>query len=129
MKAALIQALLVGAGGFLGSIARFGVGRLVYRSVPFTTFPWGTFAVNVSGCLLLGLLAGLGEARELFSNETRLFLFIGVLGGFTTFSTFGYETVVLLRDAAWGQAAANVSLNVLVGIGAAWLGLTLGRGW
>lgn len=83
------QALLVGAGGFVGSTLRFIVSGMVHRSIPFAVVPYGTLAVNVAGCLALGALAGIGEARSVMSPELRLFLMVGLLGGFTTFSTFG----------------------------------------
>ena len=127
MRSLAIQALLVGAGGFLGSILRFAVTGWAHRVVPFAGFPWGTLAVNVIGCLAIGFLAGLGETRQLFSPEARLFLFLGLLGGFTTFSTFGYETLALLRDGEPLRAAANVTAQVLAGLAAAWLGLALAR--
>jgi len=122
-----MHALLVGAGGFIGSVLRFAVSGWVHRFVPLSTFPWGTLTVNVTGCLAIGILGGLGEARQLFSGETRLFLFLGLLGGFTTFSTFGYETLALLRDAEHLRAAGNVLLNVVAGLSAAWLGLLIAR--
>jgi CrcB protein len=123
----LTHALLVGAGGFIGSVLRFAVSGGVHRFVPMSTFPWGTFTVNVTGCLLIGILGGLGESRQLFSGEARVFLFLGLLGGFTTFSTFGYETLALMRDAEHLRAAGNILLNVVAGLLAAWLGLMIAR--
>lgn len=87
------KAVLVGLGGFLGSMLRYGVGGWIGRMKTGWTFPLETLAINVAGCLLIGYLAGLSESRGIFSASTRVFLFIGVLGGFTTFSTFGYEIV------------------------------------
>ncbi len=101
----LWQSFYVGIGGFIGSLFRFGVSGFVHRLLPFATFPYGTLAVNVSGCLVIGILGGLAESRQVISPELRLFLFLGVLGGFTTFSTFGYETIELLRDAEHFRAA------------------------
>src|SRR6266513_29637 len=94
----LEKVLLVGLGGFLGSVLRYGIGGLIGRMKTGWTFPLETLLINASGCLVLGFLAGLNESRGVFSGSTRAFLFIGLLGGFTTFSTFGYETVQLLRD-------------------------------
>ena len=91
-------------------------------------WPYGTLAVNVSGCLVLGLLVGLTEARNLFSPEARALLFIGLLGGFTTFSTFGFETSALFRDGEIVGATANVVLQVLLGVGAASAGYHLATG-
>jgi CrcB protein len=77
--------------------------------------------------VLIGFLAGLSESRGVFSGSTRAFLFIGVLGGFTTFSTFGYETFQLVRDAQWPAAAASVALQIGLGIGGVWAGSALAR--
>jgi CrcB protein len=86
-------------------------------------FPLGTFVVNVLGCLVAGILAGLVERHELFSPDTRLCLFTGVLGGFTTFSAFGVETVFLLRRGETLVALGYVLLSVVVGIGVLWLAM------
>ncbi len=92
MKTAIVTAAIVGSGGFLGALARYGLSGLVQRQLPFASFPYGTLVVNLMGCALIGVLAGLAESRQMFGSEVRTFAFIGVLGGFTTFSTFGYET-------------------------------------
>lgn len=125
----LTHGLLVGTGGFLGAVARYAVSGAVHRFTGFPAFPYGTLVVNLAGCAAIGLLAGWVETRQVLGPEARLFLFIGVLGSFTTFSTFGYETLALLRDGATIRAAANVLLHVGLGIGAAWGGLTLSRLW
>jgi CrcB protein len=119
--------LLVGLGGALGSIARHLLGTWVNSAFPLSTFPWGTLAVNVSGCLVIGLLGGLGDARASLGPELRMFLFVGVLGGFTTFSSFAYETLALLRFEDLARALANVAAQVVLGLGAAWIGYSLGR--
>jgi fluoride exporter len=121
----LKQALLVGLGGFVGSIARYKLGGWVLHHTPAWTFPAATFVVNVLGCIVAGLLAGLVERRDLFTPETRLLLFTGVLGGFTTFSAFGLETVHLLRRGEIGIAAANVALSVTLGVAALLLAMKL----
>ena len=77
-------------------------------------FPYGTLVVNVIGCFIIGLLAQYGESRGVFSNESRAFIFIGILGGFTTFSSFGNETFNLARDSQIMNALANVGANVVV---------------
>lgn len=118
---------IVGIGGFVGSVLRYLVSGWVQESSGSSTFPYGTLTVNAAGCLLIGFLGGLAETRQLFDPELRLFLFIGVLGGFTTFSTFGYETVNLLREAQFIAAASNILLQVLAGVGAAFLGFFLSR--
>lgn len=129
MSSMLTQALYVGTGGFLGAILRFALGGAVHRLVPMSTFPWGTLAVNTLGCLLIGFLAGVAESRQVIGPELRLFLLIGLLGGFTTFSTFGFETVALMRSATHMQAMMNIALQVILGLFAVWGGLSLSRLW
>ncbi|MGH9750294.1 MAG: fluoride efflux transporter CrcB [Candidatus Polarisedimenticolia bacterium] len=113
--------LLVGAGGFAGSVARFLLGGWVQGRWS-GTFPAGTLAVNVLGCLAIGGLSELAEARAFLSPEARALVVVGFLGGFTTFSAFGNETFNMLRDGAWGVAAANVALNVVPSLTAVWAG-------
>ncbi len=125
----LYQATLVGVGGFLGSVMRYGLSGLVHRFLPSAAFPYGTLTVNVIGCLVIGLLGGLTDARQVLGPGARLFLFLGLLGGFTTFSTFGYETVALLKDADRSQAVINVVLHVGLGLSAVWAGYALSRVW
>lgn len=122
MQSLLLQSLWVGVGGFVGAGLRFVVSGWVYQLVPNAGFPWGTLVVNVVGCLVLGLLGGLAEVRGVLSAATRLFLFIGVLGGFTTFSTLAYETVVLADGSQMVRAGTNVMAHVVLGLGAAWIG-------
>lgn len=121
------KVLLVGLGGALGSALRYGLGGLIGRLKAGWTFPLETLLINVSGCLAIGLLAGLGEARGVFSPAARAFLFVGVLGGYTTFSTFGYESFQLLRDGQWQAAILSTSLQVVLGIGGVWLGHAIAR--
>jgi len=116
----------IGLGGFLGAISRYGLSGLVHR-VFGPGFPWGTLLVNTTGSLLIGLIIGLSEQRFVFSGTTRAFLTIGFLGAFTTFSTFSFESVMLMRQGQWLSAFGNVSLNVMLCLGAAWLGLVLSR--
>ncbi len=120
---------MVGAGGFLGSIFRYALSGMVQRWFPLSTFPHGTLAVNLLGCFSIGLLSGLAESRQLFGPQARLLIFLGFLGGFTTFSTFGYETFALLREADFFRASANVLLSVGLGLAAVWLGSALARAW
>jgi CrcB protein len=119
------QALLVGLGGFIGSIGRYKLGAVILHQAGSWRFPLSTFVVNVIGCFVIGALAGLVEHRDLFSSDTRLFLFTGLLGGFTTFSAFGYEGVFLLRRGEIGIAVAYAGLSVLCGFAAVWLALKL----
>jgi fluoride exporter len=121
------KALLVGLGGCLGSMLRYGLGGLVGRMKSGWFFPVETLIINVLGCLAIGLLAGLSESRGVFSGTTRAFLFIGVLGGFTTFSTFGYETFQLVRDGQALAAAQSAGLQVVLGVGAVWAGNVAAR--
>jgi CrcB protein len=85
-------------------------------------FPYGTLVVNVLGCLVIGFLAGLAETRAAFTPETRLFLFVGVLGGFTTFSSFALETLSLARDTQQVAALINIGLQLTLGLLAVWIG-------
>jgi CrcB protein len=124
---ALSQIALIGMGGFLGSVGRFFLSGLVHRIIPHLSFPLGTLAVNIVGCFFIGLLYGLADTRQLFGDEVRLFLVIGVFGGFTTFSTFGYETLALLRDAEFTWAVLSVLMHLVAGLGAVWIGDSLGR--
>lgn len=117
--------LLVALGGALGSVARFKMSGWVLHHTVDWRFPAGTFAVNVAGCLVAGILAGLAERQELLSPETRLFLFTGILGGFTTFSAFGLETMFLLKRGELLVAGANIVLSVVFGLLALWLGLSV----
>ena len=117
-----MQSLLaVGAGGFIGACLRFGLARWAER-LWGGQFPVGTLTVNTLGCLALGILMALVESSDAFSDQMRLFLAVGVLGAFTTFSTFGYETLRLMRDGQAGLALANTAANVLLGLGAVWVG-------
>jgi CrcB protein len=110
-------ALWIGAGGFLGSIGRYWLGTLVQGSLGTGRFPWGTLAVNMIGCLAIGVLAPWLEDRT-----ARAFWVVGVLGGFTTFSAFGNETIDLVRGADPWLAGAYVGASVAGGIGAVAIG-------
>lgn len=123
----MTKLLLAGLGGLLGSSLRYLVGGWVHRMMNGALFPYGTLFVNATGCLAIGFLAGLAETRGLFSGEARVFLLIGVLGGYTTFSTFGYETFQLLRDGQGAMAASNMFLQILFGIAGVWTGAVLSR--
>jgi CrcB protein len=121
----MIKLLLIGTGGFIGSIFRYLISGSVQAASQSIAFPYGTLAVNVIGCFLIGFLSELAESRSLFSPETRAFLIVGILGGFTTFSAFGNETLNLLRDGERALAAINVIAQILLGLGAVWLGYIL----
>ncbi|HET7144078.1 MAG TPA: fluoride efflux transporter CrcB [Anaerolineales bacterium] len=117
--------LLVGLGGFIGSVLRYLASGYVQQSTKSIDFPYGTLAVNVIGCFLIGFLAQLAEGRGVFTSESRSFVFVGILGGFTTFSAFGNETLNLARDSQMMNALANVGANVILGLFAVWLGRTV----
>ena len=117
--------LLIGAGGFIGSVLRYLVSGWAQQAAKSVGFPYGTLAVNVIGCFIIGFLAQLAESRGVFTSESRLFVFVGILGGFTTFSSFGNETLNLARDAQMMSALANIGANVFVGLFAVWLGRTV----
>ncbi|HLG59654.1 MAG TPA: fluoride efflux transporter CrcB [Vicinamibacterales bacterium] len=121
-----MQLLAIGIGGALGAIARYVLGGAVHRLTP-GFFPYGTFVVNVVGCLAFGVIVGLAESRLTVGPVARAFLLIGVLGGFTTFSSFTFETFELLRDGQVMHAAANVAGQVLLGFMALWAGFVAGR--
>lgn len=107
--------LYVALGGALGSMARYtlsGWGNQIFSDVKF---PVGTFIVNTIGCLIVGFLAGLGERYQLFSSDARFFIFTGIMGGFTTFSAFGLETMLLLRRGDIAIALAYVACSIFVG--------------
>lgn len=119
------QLLLVGIGGFFGSIARYKLGGFVLHRSEGWNFPLSNFLINIIGCLAIGVLAALVEKHDLFSSSSRLFLFTGLLGGFTTFSAFAYEDVFLLRRGLTHAAFIYIFLSVLGGLAAVWIGLRL----
>ena len=123
----LARTIVVGAGGFVGVSLRYVLGGLVYRVIP-PDFPWATFLINVSGCFVIGFLAILAEERGPIGPTGRLFWLVGVLGGYTTFSTFGYETMSLAREGSHSLAAANAVGQVLLGLAAVWAGVAVARG-
>ena len=104
--------VLVGTGGFLGSVARYYLSGWVLHASGASRFPWGTLLVNTIGCITLGALASLAEQFHLLSPPARLLLFTGLLGGFTTYSAFAYETYFLGREHLWLAAVANVGLQL-----------------
>jgi len=115
------NASLVGVGGFIGSICRYWLSGIVHDWMK-PVFPAGTLVVNLIGCLVIGVLSHLVENRGAFSAETRTFLFVGILGGFTTFSSFANESLNLWRDGSSGLASINIAAHIVLGLGAVWLG-------
>jgi fluoride exporter len=118
--------LLVALGGALGSLARHGVTVAAARWFP-ATFPYGTLVVNAIGCAIFGLLLGVGESRQLLTPAVRAFCLVGVLGGFTTFSSYSAESMALLRSGAWTLALINTVGQVVIGLAAVALGWWAGR--
>ena len=118
----MIGVLLVGVGSFVGGVLRYGLSTWVHRTLDNPWFPYGTLAVNGLGCLVIGFLAGLAESRAAITPEARLFLFVGILGGFTTFSSFALETFFLARDRQSVTALANIGLQLVLGLLAVWIG-------
>jgi CrcB protein len=119
----MTQLLVIGFGGAFGAVARYGLSGLVQERSG-SSFPAGTLAVNLLGCLLVGAVMALVE-RQLLAPSTRAFLVVGVLGGFTTFSAFGHETIELLRGGEARLALLSVVANVVLGLGAVLLGRAL----
>jgi CrcB protein len=120
----LKQLLFIGAGGFLGSISRFLVGRYV-QHIFLAAFPYGTFIVNILGCLLLGILFGIFEKGGLTSPEWKMFLVVGFCGGFTTFSTFSMDNLSLLRDGDYFYFFIYAGLSVILGLAATFSGIII----
>ncbi|MEP7240690.1 MAG: fluoride efflux transporter CrcB [Devosia sp.] len=120
--------LLVAAGGALGSMARYGTGVLVGRLWP-GSFPLGTMLINIAGSLLMGLFIGLlVRTTPSWQADGRLFVAVGILGGFTTFSSFSLDAIAMLERGEWGPALLYVLVSVVVGIAALYGGLVLMRG-
>lgn len=114
--------LFIGLGGFVGATLRYVVATFLQGVGGEAAFPLGTLGVNLIGCFVIGLLAQLALAHDLFSPQMRLFVFVGFLGSFTTYSTFGNETVLLAQDSNLTAAFFNVALHLLLGFGAVVLG-------
>jgi fluoride exporter len=123
----MVRMFLVGAGGFIGTILRYmvnlGLEQWTYRA----GFPFATFMVNFLGCLVIGFLSHFAESEDVFTRDARAFIFVGLLGGFTTFSSFGNETVALFRGHREMFAVINIASHLVFGLGAVWLGRFLGQ--
>jgi len=117
--------ILIGMGGFLGAIMRYALSDFVQSWSKTPQFPLGTLVVNLVGCLLIGVLAQLAEARNIFTPETSSLIFLGFLGAFTTFSTFSAESLNLMRNGQNLLSYLNIGGHILLGLGAVWLGRTL----
>jgi CrcB protein len=113
----------IGLGSFIGGIARYLITLLIQNKF-LTTYPFGTMVVNIIGCFLIGIVYGLSERGNL-NAEWRLFLATGILGGFTTFSSFSNDSVSMLRDAQYWQALSYIGLSVIIGLIATFVGISL----
>lgn len=119
----MLNYVWVAVGSALGGMARYGISGLAARYMG-QSFPWGTLIVNVAGSMIIGFLATLAapDGRFLLSSGSRVFLLVGVCGGFTTFSSFSIETLNLARDGEWLWASANIVLSLIICLAAVWLG-------
>lgn len=122
------ELLAVGLGGAIGSVLRHALNVALLDRPAGAGFPLSTLLVNLTGCLLIGLIVQAHQA-EAISATWRLFLVTGLLGGLTTFSTFGHDTLRVADAHGWRLAVANVAANVLLGLAAVAIGIGLGRGW
>lgn len=113
--------LIVGFGGFIGTVARFLISRYLQFNIT-SVFPWSTFIVNIVGSLLIGIIFGISEKGNVLSPEIRLFLTVGICGGFTTFSTFSNDSFLLMRDQEWIRFALYTSLSIFIGLIAVYAG-------
>jgi CrcB protein len=123
----MLQVVLVACGGAIGSVLRFLFAGLAHAFAPGLLFPIGTLAVNVIGSLAIGLIGGIAETRAFLVPELRVFVFSGLLGGFTTFSAFAWETLGMAVDGAWLKAALNVGAQLVLGFSAAAAAYGVGR--
>jgi CrcB protein len=121
----MVKVFLAGIGGFVGSILRYSVSGFVQDLSRSFDFPYGTLAVNFIGCLAIGFLSQLAESRGYFTAETRTLVFVGILGGFTTFSAFSNETINLWREGENFLAAANIVAHLVLCLSAVWLSRAL----
>ncbi len=117
--------LLVGIGGFFGAVMRYLAASWSQALLKDLSFPIGTLIVNISGCLILGLLNGFAENHSFFTAQIRLFMFVGILGSFTTFSTFSFETIKMLQNGNTSHALLNIALQVIAGLFAAFIGFQI----
>jgi fluoride exporter len=122
----LKSVIIVGIGGFIGSALRYLVSRGIQAN-SFSLFPWGTFTVNVVGCLLIGIIYGISEKGNLLSPGMRLFLAVGICGGFTTFSSFSNDAYLLLQDREWLRVTLFATLSFFFGLVAVYLGRILSK--
>jgi len=125
----LTKLILIGLGGFLGAAMRYLTGTFIQQILGEELFPYGTFAVNLFGSLLIGFLITLAGTEGLLSPTAQLFLITGMLGAFTTFSTFSYETWQLFQQGRAAPALMNMGVHLFFGLAAVWAGGWLARLW
>jgi CrcB protein len=113
--------LIVGFGGFIGTVARFLTSRYFQENIA-SVFPWSTFTINIIGSLLIGIFYGISEKGDFMSPDVRLFLTVGICGGFTTFSTFSNDAFLLLRQDEWLRFAFYTSMSFFLGLVAVYFG-------
>ncbi len=116
--------LLIAIGGALGSVARYLFSTLVLRASG-SLLPLGTFAVNLAGCVMFGCIMGAAQQRFIVTSQARAFMLVGVLGGFTTFSSYAYESFALMQDAQFAAAAFNIVGQVVAGLVGLWAGYVI----
>ena len=121
----MTQLIAVGAGGFVGAVLRHLMGGWLQKTIATPWLPVGTLGVNVLGCFALGILGGWAEYADFLNTSQRLFLLVGLLGGFTTFSTFSFETLALMRSGQISAGLANMGIQLAFGMLAVWGGFAL----
>jgi len=117
--------VFIGIGGFIGAVLRYWLSGYAQQLSSSSLFPLGTLIVNFVGCLAIGFLSQISEDHGAFTVESRALVFVGILGGFTTFSTFSSETMNLLRDGQNYLAFGNITGHLILGLGGVWLGRTI----
>ncbi len=123
----LMSSIAVAVGGAIGSLARFWLAEL-FVALGMSAFPWATLLANVSGSMLIGVIAALTgpDGRLLVAPELRLFWMVGICGGYTTFSSFSLQTLTLAQGGEWSRAVMNIGLSVILCLVAVWLGYMIG---
>ena len=125
MKLSLINILAVGTGGFIGAAGRYVLNYFAVQQFPDSKFPYGTFIVNILGSFVIGLLLSVFESKNWMDVQIRLFVFTGILGGFTTFSTFANDTFLLFKSEQIALGLLNIGAQVLLGVLFVWIGYSL----
>ncbi|MBD3616576.1 MAG: fluoride efflux transporter CrcB [Gracilimonas sp.] len=122
-----LKVVAVGSGGFIGAVSRYLLSLFTQSQFSGSAFPYGTLVVNLLGCLLIGLVTGLFELKSWAHPEIRLFIFVGILGGFTTFSTFSHESFLLFENGKLLLSLLNLGIQVIFGLAFVWMGYQLVR--